>query len=74
MASSERRPMPSKPSDRGTLALRILTAREIAKANCDCWEGCNDREGKLPCIHDILYEGVGLWAKKYGTILKARYK
>jgi hypothetical protein len=56
------------------LAARIFTAQGIAKANCDCWEGCNDREGKLPCVHDILFEGVKLWVRKFGTVEKARYK
>lgn len=26
---------------------------------CDCWEGCNDREGKRPCHHYRLVEGAG---------------
>jgi hypothetical protein len=24
---------------------------------CDCWEGCNDREGRNPCPHERLPEG-----------------
>jgi hypothetical protein len=56
------------------LTARVTAAKDIAKANCDCWEGCNDREGKLPCVHDILFEGVKLWAKKFRTVEKASYK
>jgi hypothetical protein len=26
---------------------------------CECWEGCNDREGKRPCEHYRLVEGGG---------------
>lgn len=22
--------------------------------DCECWEGCNDREGKMPCPHERL--------------------
>ena len=26
---------------------------------CDCWEGCNDREGMRPCRHERLPVGGG---------------
>lgn len=55
---------------------RITAARRLVTQLCDengCWEGCNDREGKLPCIHDILWEGACLWEKKYPTVKDAEY-
>ena len=54
-------------------AFRILRARQSIEYQCQCWEGCNDREGKLPCIHDMLWEGLKLWIKKYPTAKSARY-
>lgn len=25
---------------------------------CDCWEGCNDREGHRPCEHECIPVGA----------------
>ena len=35
---------------RGSIVAESLAA-------CECWEGCNDREGKRPCIHERLIAG-----------------
>jgi hypothetical protein len=56
------------------LALRVLQARALVEHICTCWAGCNDREGKLPCPHDILWEGIKLWIKKFPTAKSARYR
>lgn len=55
---------------------RVVAARKLVSKMCEdngCWEGCNDREGKLPCIHDILWEGACLWEKQYPTVKDAEY-
>lgn len=64
----------AKKKEEAELALRVLQARALVEYTCTCWEGCNDREGKLPCAHDILWEGVKLWVQKFNTPEKARYR
>jgi hypothetical protein len=34
---------------------------------CDCWEGCNDREGRQPCEHECFPLGGGPMSRTPGA-------
>ena len=38
---------------------KISKAKKAERKPCDCWEGCNDREGMRPCEHERLPAGGG---------------